>query len=399
MRNRLARYSQCTGCGACAASCNKGAITFNYDKNGHLMPIVDEQKCVECGMCTRNCPIMDDSRIKRNDPKEIVTYTAWSNNDDVCLNATSGGVFSQLAIDFLALQGASVYGAFLTKHNTCYHIEINSPEELHKIVGTKYLQSDASRVFSSIRKHLRNEEPCLFCGTPCQIAGLYSFLGKTNIDNLYTIELICHGVPSKVTSDIACDFYGTTNIVSYRNKTKGHHKGFSCTYQNAQGELLKFDNCVFSRIFGSTDRPSCYKCKYARIERVSDLTIGDQWGLHKKYPQRENLGSNLVMCNSQKGAMLLMGNDNISKDMNENITLNAPTLFMPIKVGVTSNTSIMWLIRHLPVKMRYDILTSNWRKAPYLIPWIVCKRIERYIYEKRFYAKLAEVRNNLGWKK
>ena len=394
---KLAKYSQCSGCGACAASCNVGALTMDYDKNGHLMPIVDESKCIKCGKCTKSCPILNENRVNRNNPKDISTYTAWAKDNKVCMQATSGGVFSQLAIDFLTLPNATVYGAFLTDYNTCHHIEINDTKDLRLIVGTKYIQSDASKVFPSIRKHLKNNDPCLFCGTPCQVAGLLSFLGKTNTENLYTIELICHGVPNKITTDIACKYYGATNIVSYRDKTKGHKKGFSCTYKNSKGELLTFENCFFSQIFGSTDRLSCYRCKYARIDRVADLTLGDQWGLHDKYPQRHNLGSNLVMCNSKKGERLLTANPNIEKDLNKNVTLNAPTLFMPIQTGATSNTAIMCLVRHLPVKMQFNILTNNWRKALYLIPWMVLKRVNRFIYERRFKAKLLKVRTELGW--
>lgn len=399
MKPKLAKYSDCSGCGACTASCNVGAITLDYDRNGHLMPVIDSTKCVGCGRCSKNCPVINEDRIKFNNPEDICTYTAWTKNDDVCLNATSGGVFSQMATDFLDLPGASVYGAFLTNQNTCHHVEINDKKDLHLIIGTKYLQSDASRVFSSIKKHLRRDEPCLFCGTPCQVAGLYSFLGNINTEYLYTIELICHGVPSKITSDIACEAYDATHIISYRNKRNGHKKGFSCTYSNIKGERMIFSDCVFFQIFGSTDRPSCYNCKYARIERTADLTIGDQWGLHNKYPQRKSLGSNLVMCNSEKGKKWLLESDNIEKDQNPNATLNAPTLFMPIKLGSTSWTKSLYRLRNLPVRTQINILSNNWRKAPYLLPLAVLKRINRYIYEKQFKSKLADVRNRLGWKK
>lgn len=399
MKYKLAKYSECSGCGVCAASCNVGAITLDYDKNGHLAPVIDRQKCIECGKCEKSCPIINQNRIKFNDPKEICTYTAWTKDDDICLQATSGGVFLQLATDFLLQPRASVYGAFLTNNNTCHHIEINSKDDLHLITGTKYLQSDVSRVFPLIKRHLKNNQPCLFCGTPCQVAGLYSFLGNASTEQLYTIELICHGVPSKITTDLACKIYNAVHIVSYRDKKSGHHKGFNCTYKTKTGELITIQNCEFSKMFGATDRPSCYRCRYAQIARIADLTIGDQWGLHDKYPQRKSLGSNLVMCNSEKGKKWFLGSNNIEKDLNPNITLNAPTLFMPVKTGVTNKTSLLFLLDYLPIKTRINIISENWRKAPWLIPWIAIKRLNVCIYKKQFKRKLVQVRKLLGWTK
>lgn len=399
MKPKLAKYSRCTGCGACAASCNIGAIMLDYDKNGHLTPVIDRQKCVECGRCVKSCPIINGDNIKFNNPKDICTYTAWTKDDALCIQATSGGVFSQLATDFLSQFGASVYGAFLTDKNTCYHIEINNKNDLGLIAGTKYLQSDASKVFPSIKRHIKNNEPCLFCGTPCQVAGLYSFLGNTSTEHLYTIELICHGVPSKITTDLACKAYNATHIVSYRDKKDGHHKGFNCKYKTRTGELQTIQNCVFSRMFGATDRPSCYRCRYAQIARVADLTLGDQWGLHDKYPQRKSLGSNLVMCNSNKGKKMLLESANIETDLNENVTLNAPTLFMPVKIGATNKTSFLYLLDYLPIKTRINIISENWRKAPWLIPWIMIKRLNLCIYKRQFRKKIAQVRSQLNWTK
>lgn len=402
MKPILAKYSQCTGCGACAATCNVGAITLDYDRNGHLTPVIDTQKCVGCNRCTKACPVLNENRVKMNDPREITTYTAWSTDNDLCLQATSGGVFSQLANNILQRPQASVYGAFLTDHNTCHHVEINTKEKLKDIIGTKYLQSDASRVFPSIKKHLKNNEPCLFCGTPCQVAGLYSYLDNINTDQLFTIELICHGVPSKMATDITCEAHNATHLVSYRDKKDGHKKGFSYTYKTGEQEVLVRSgayNNVFGKMFGNTDRPSCYRCKYAQIARSADLTIGDQWGLLHKYPERKALGSCLVMCNSDKGKRLLLEAENIETDLNDNITLNAPTLFMPMKMGATNKTSLLWLLKYLPLNTRINILSSNWRKAPWLLPYVALKRLNAYIYRREFKRKLAQVRRQLGWTK
>lgn len=395
---KLASHRDCTGCGACKSSCAKGAITFGYDRNGHLRPVVDSRMCVNCGLCVKHCPIVNDNKIIRHDPHQLTTYTSWTKNDDLCLHATSGGVFSQLAIDFLHKGNSKVYGAYLTDHNTCHHIGIDSPKDLPKIVGTKYIQSDASGVYGEIKQLLRKGMACLFCGTPCQIAGLYAYLQYVSVENLLTIELICHGVPSKLATDIACGYYDADHIISYRNKNTGHHKGFCCTYLKTSGQLVENQREeFFSRFFGSTDRPSCYRCKYARIERVSDISLGDQWGLHSKYPERAALGSNLVVCNTEKGRNALLESQYIESHKEANRTLNAPTLFMPITTDLSSTTPYLHYIIKLPKTVSEEVICMNWQKHFWLVPIKIIGFIERKIWSYRFKKTLIRTRKKYNW--
>lgn len=404
MRPKLASYSTCTGCGICSAVCNKGAITMLYDKNGHLMPILQKDKCVMCGKCENICPHLNKTTsvksILFHSANDIRTFTAWSKDESVCLHGTSGGVFSQLAYDCLKNNDlAIVFGAELSDHNTCKHIGITQIEELYRIVGTKYIQSDVSDAYRECKKALANGYHSIFCGTPCQIAGLYVYLGHVNKDKLLTVELICHGVPSRYISEVSCQYYGAHHIVSYRNKNTGWHKGFDCTYANKKGEIITKNTGkeFFFRNFGGTHRPSCYHCTYAKIERCADITLGDAWGLQKKYPQRASLGANLVICNSSKGLQILTDSQTIHFIPESNNTLNAPTLFMPIEVGACAFSKYLFFINKLPHRIKIATISMDWRSGWYLIPFVIWRRIIVKRYQLIFKKKLLFTRKQNGW--
>lgn len=398
-RPKLAKYSDCTGCGTCVAICQKKAIAIDYDKNGFLIPEIDTSLCIECGACEKSCPILHPENTILHSAKNIRTYTAWSKDDTVCMNATSGGVFAQLAIDLLNSNPESIVcGAELLECNTCFHIVIRKQTELYRILGTKYIQSDASKVYPEVKSCLKERKKVLFCGTPCQVAGLYSFLGSLkHDDNLLTVELICHGVPSKVTTDISCRYYNAKNIVSYRDKVTGWHKGFDCTYRMEDGKLLRNNgDAFFFKYFGGTDRPSCYQCKYARIERVADISLGDQWGLRDKYPERFDLGANLVLCHTDK-AIQALTHGNIHFIQEQNSILNAPTLFMPVETGASSINRKLHIIKRLPPYLCFPLISMDWRKGWYLLPWIVWRKVVLYRYKRKFGKILMLTRKKYNW--
>lgn len=394
----LASYSACTGCGACTAACRHNAISMQYDKNGHLMPFVSSDKCVGCGVCTHKCPVLNHS-TSFHSVKEMKTYSAWSKNDELCLSATSGGVFAQLALDALKNKDkAVVFGAELSNHNTCKHVGITQISELPRILGTKYLQSDASDAYRECKKSLAKGMYCVFCGTPCQIAALYSFLGNIDKEKLLTVELICHGIPSKVVTDVSCQYYGAHHIVSYRNKDTGWHKGFDCTYADEDGKKIeKKGREFFGRNFGGTDRPSCYHCQYAKIERCADITLGDQWGLREKYPERSLFGANLVICNGSKGYNALIQSDMIRFNTESCRSLDAPTLFMPIAVGACSLSRYLFIIRCFPECLKYAIISMDWRRGLYLIPFVLWRKIIVKHYQQSLKEKIRFTRKQNNW--
>lgn len=188
----LATLDLCTGCSACFNVCPHNAIQMIADDEGFSYPHVNTEKCIECKLCEISCPILaeQDSWGKLNP----AVYAMW-NNIDRCVSS-SGGAFSSFARSILD-QGGVVYGATLDGNFVCSHKEIKSVDELAVLRGSKYMQSDIGDSFKNVKKRLRQNYKVLYCGTPCQIAGLKSFLQKS-YDNLLTIDLACHGVPSNI---------------------------------------------------------------------------------------------------------------------------------------------------------------------------------------------------------
>lgn len=375
MKPNLASKKDCTGCGACASVCSHSAIEIKYDKNGYLMPVVKEENCIGCHLCEQRCPILNLSKLKFHPSKDIRNFSAWSNDDEVCLHATSGGIFSQLAIDTLQNNNSSVFGAHLTDKNTVYHLKVNRKEDLHLILGTKYIQSDASSAYRECKQDIKAGKKVLFCGTPCQIAGLYATLGFKDYENLLTTELICHGVGSRVAAEVATAYYKADYIVSNRDKRDGWvsatDRGVSGkSVYSKEGKLFRpaIRKDIFYPCFGNTHRISCTRCYFARINRIADISLGDQWGLYKQFPERFKLGVSLILINTTKGLKAIQS-PQITAIENTNKTLDAYPLFYPSVSRWCTLAPWLGIICKFPQKIIINVLTLNWKRNPLLIPY------------------------------
>ena len=277
--------SLCCGCGACADVCHAKAITMREDDSGHIYPFIDTEKCTNCGACRKICAF---EAYLPNKDEERKGFVAYGKDKDLISKSASGGVFAAIAQNTIE-KGGIVYGASLwfEKGNVkCAHIPVEKTEDLYKIQGSKYVQSDTSGVFCKIKENLESERLVLFGGTSCQVAVLKKYLRK-DYDNLITVDLICHGVPSlSLLQDyIDCESKKYREEVVYFKFRVRDGKGtpyLTTTttidrYGNLKDHLTSFRKSVFYRIFMGRGgyRPSCYNCPFASINKPGDLTLGD----------------------------------------------------------------------------------------------------------------------------
>lgn len=305
---RLANNEHCTGCMCCTDSCKQGAINIIEDKNGLWYPMIDEQKCINCLLCEKRCQeICNGISLQRNPISYYTPLTAWNKNNDQRSLSTSGGVFAALASIILG-KGGVVCGATIA-NNRVKHIFVSSLKELPRIQGVKYIQSNLQGIYQQVRTYLEAQQVVLFTGTPCQIAALYSYLGKKrNKANLYTAEVICHGVVSNLILDKHLEYNHAEQIISFRTKSLGWGKDtYTTVIKNGKKVTLenRHKNFFYHAFTSDTvTRPSCYQCRYATIERVADLTMGDYWG--SKQSQTEiNRGISLLIVNNIHGQQLV----------------------------------------------------------------------------------------------
>ena len=403
MKIKLASYNDCTGCGACKASCNKDAIAFDYDRNGFLRPTIDNDKCIGCGLCAKNCPILNKEKLVYNNPFEYTCYTAWTKDDELCKRCSSGGVSTQLMIEFLSCDNSVVYGASMSDHNTCEHVMATSKEGLESIIGTKYIQSDASWAIKDALKKLKEGKRVLFSGTPCQVAAIYCIVPYKYRAKLFTIELICHGAPSKLCSDYTCKYYDCVNIIAHRNKNFGWfidgRKHTSLPMMTRGGKIKYIDGkSFFSGCYSHFMNPSCFNCSYAKPERLADLTIGDQWGLAGLLPDRAYLGASSVIACSEKGQSLLR-NSGLYLRQDKMSTINAPNIFHP-----TWKIVGQWLARHayiadsLSPQKAFAFLQLDHRIMPILFPIKVILRIDRFFNRFLNDKIIKQTRKKYNWK-
>lgn len=301
---RLASHDTCTGCGACRSGCPRDAITMEADAEGFLYPVVDPDKCVHCGHCTAICPILR-TREQKCLP---AVFAAWNKDDAVRKDSTSGGVFSLLAQHVLE-DGGVVFGAAFDQRLHLRHIACFSSEELRHLRGAKYVQSDLENTYREVRKLLETR-PVLFSGTPCQVDGLYQYLG-CRPEKLTTCDLVCHGVPSPaVWEDMVRSIESRKRkklqTVRFRNKVTGWYDShFTTLYADGSVDSAPLFRTEYGRAFGKALflRPSCYRCPYTSMTRVGDFTLGDFWGLQGDELSDQQLkGVSLLLVNTAHGS-------------------------------------------------------------------------------------------------
>lgn len=305
----------CSGCYACYNICPKGCIVMEKDNEGFVYPQVKTDLCIGCNMCIKTCPIIQPFD-KREKPINI--YACINNSTEIRETSSSGGVFYAIAEKILK-NGGLVYGAEFNGDWEVIHIGVKSLNELYKLQGSKYSQSQINNIYAEIKSKLVKGNTILFTGTPCQVSGLHHYL-KKKYGNLYTIEVLCHGVPSPLVWKKSLIEYSKLNNIEYKNiKQVSFRKKipnmteykFSVQDDDNNSYDTFFYDFPFMRAFLSKLilRPSCYNCKAKKFKTGSDLIIGDLWNNYDRFPYNNSKGTNIVVVNTNKGDKLLHSNN------------------------------------------------------------------------------------------
>lgn len=301
----------CCGCNACGDICGKQAISFKTDNEGFWYPKVDENLCVDCGLCDKVCPVQNKaSHVERYNEPQV--FAAYSKDEAIRLDSTSGGIHSMLAIKMYE-KNAYVGGAVYNPDHTVSQIVDNNPRRLPEIRSSKYLQSNAEGVYKEIRSLLVKGKSVFFCGCPCQIHALYNFLGK-EYDNLVTCDFICRGVNSpkvflKYMEMLERQYGAKATEIKFKNKKWGWHN-FSMRVNFTNGKEYckdRYHDLFFIGYLqaGNFTRPSCYECHFKVFPQKADITLADFWGIEKvDQSMDQDKGTSLVMVNSDKGMVL-----------------------------------------------------------------------------------------------
>jgi len=304
---QICKKDKCTGCGLCIDVCPKKCIQMKSNEEGFIYPDINMDLCVECNQCKNKCPV-NKAYISDNYEKPLV-YACFNKEDNIRLDSTSGGLFSAIA-KYIISKGGKVVGVTVDEKLKPKHIIIDNEEDLELIRGSKYIQSRTTGIYKKVKELLDKNEIVLFSGTACQISALYSYVGKEK-SNLYTCEVICHGIGSEFVNDKQIKFIedetkSKVEKLIYRSKKEGWTTSMSeYKLKNGTSKYVVSTDNLFMRTFYLTlcHRKSCYECKYAKLPRVSDIMIGDFWGADKLNFEQEELkkGISLALINNVKG--------------------------------------------------------------------------------------------------
>lgn len=296
---------KCCGCYACYNACPVHAIDMQENEEGFIYPVIDDSRCIHCGKCKMSCPILS----AKAECEIEEAYACYAKDMDERMNSSSGGVFAVLAKTILAENGI-VCGAVFDTDMSVKHICIEHESELKKLKGTKYVQSRIEDNYSQIKQFLKSGRSVLFSGTPCQVTGLKSYLREEK-NNLYCVDLICHGVPSPgVWKDYLKDIGNGQKVINanFRQKEEGTEKTYLKYYLDNGEEVLEpKESSLYMKGFIQNLflRESCFDCKFKGKTRCSDITIGDFWSIHEFHSAFANeAGNSAVIVRTGKGQKL-----------------------------------------------------------------------------------------------
>lgn len=307
----------CSGCSLCSKICPKHSITMESDVEGFLQPVINHDTCIDCGLCYKKCPCNAENDLESIAP---VYYTSAISDKTELINSSSGGTFISLA-KYVLSQGGYVCGCIYDCNMKAIHTCTNDLNIVHKMMGSKYVQSEIQSCMDEIKKLLDDGKKVLFTGTACQVAAVKSYI--KNKVNLYLVDILCHGVPSPLFFKEYVNFLerkhnGKVLNLEFRYKKElGWGSEHRTYYEVKKGDKIKgyipslpAYFCAF--FWGLNLRESCYNCKFAGRNRISDITIGDFWGywayFHKKFPE----GISIASVNTIKGKELF---EQIQSDM------------------------------------------------------------------------------------
>lgn len=387
---------ECCGCSACMNICPKDAITMVEDERGFIYPKIDYEKCIKCKLCKKVCGYQNYN--VKTFPIEAYVGV-WDNNK--ILNSASGGVFGCLATNIIS-DGGIVYGASMENINgnlEVMHIGVETLDKLHKLQGSKYIQSNINSIYEEVKINLKTGRKVLFSGTPCQIHGLNSYIGNKDYENLLTIDIICHGVPNVMMFQdyirvIEKKLNNKVKKFKFRDKKLGWGLNGIAELEDKKGQIKKkiiyAGESSYYKLFLKSEiyRENCYSCKYANLNRVSDITIGDYWGIEEEHSElisnkkvNKFKGISGVLVNTLNGKLYI---NNYSKQLNlypteiEKIARHNEQLVKPSKEGCNRD-----LILSLYEKNGYDDV-ERWYNRKNALKLILIKLKNRIKYMKNF---------------
>lgn len=290
----VCKFDICSGCNACVNICGKKAIKID-DGMKNFNAVIDETLCVKCGKCKKVCPIVSTPEVR----KPFLWFQGWSKNNEVRSMSSSGGVATEIIRNFIREGGYVCSCAFIDGEFTFF-----TTNELPKVSlysGSKYVKSNPQSEYKKINSLLQDGQHVLFVGLPCQVAGMINYC--KNNENLFTVDLICHGTPSKklLSSYLEQHDVDLSSIksIAFRNKT---NYGIQVDGKSLSinGEI---DRYLIAYLEGQICTDGCYECKFAKMERCSDITLGDNWA--SEYIEELSQGVSLILCQTEKGKKLL----------------------------------------------------------------------------------------------
>jgi len=290
----------CTGCCSCYNKCPHNAISMIENNYGAIIPIINNNICVNCELCKKVCPQLVEN--ERFEPKEV--YAVWAKNKNEHLSSSSGGAASVFYRNILTRYSGICIGSLFFDNLFLRYYATENIDDIEKFKGSKYVQSYVGDIFTQIKEYVKNKRYVLFIGTPCQVDGLKSFLGDS--EYLFTIDLICHGVPPVIYLQQHFKKYlkkDSKMVVSFRTN---NHFRMILSFYNGKRIIIKNDIYLYAYLKGLIYRENCYHCKYAQKRRSGDITIGDFWGLSNEIASMEDAknGCSVVMLNTKKGKEL-----------------------------------------------------------------------------------------------